>query len=96
MIDSRFEMLRNLIRNLGFEGDDFPLCYDESDSRSEPCGEMLVRYFDNPEFENRGNVHDWRNYVPENFRVRWSMLSDESKAALIYTAESQARNEEWE
>jgi hypothetical protein len=49
-----------------------------------------------PDFENRGQVHDWRNHVPESFRRQWAELNPESRAVIYVMAEIQAVREHWE
>lgn len=51
---------------------------------------------ENPQFETRHMVHDWRNYVPEICQLLWDELSEETKIVLYALAEYEASNEEWE
>lgn len=50
---------------------------------------------DNPEFENRTKIHDWRNYVPDEWVKEWSSLTEREKMIIVVMAETQADNEEW-
>ncbi|NTF23521.1 hypothetical protein G6L37_34690 [Agrobacterium rubi] len=50
----------------------------------------------NPDFDNAGKVHDWRNHVSEYVQSLWHEFSDEQRAAIALGAEDQAGNEEWD
>jgi hypothetical protein len=58
--------------------------------------QRFIGYLENPDFENRGRVHDWRNYVPELLFSRWALLPLTIRAILWLDAESQSSREEWE
>jgi len=51
---------------------------------------------DNPKFENKTRVHDWRNYVPDEWIKEWSSLTDREKKIIAVMAETQADKEEWD
>ena len=51
---------------------------------------------DNPEFENRKKVHDWRNYVPYEWVKEWDRLTEREKRIIAVMAETQADKEEWD
>ena len=51
---------------------------------------------DDPQFDKRGIVHDWRNHVPKAFRDHWGELSDDARFAIYAICEWAAHNEEWE
>lgn len=51
---------------------------------------------DNPEFENAGRVHDWRNHVPEEVKEQWDQLSLDAKQVAYLAAYNEAENEEWD
>ncbi len=50
----------------------------------------------NPEWENAGRVHDWRNYISEEIEAMWDTFTDEQKAALYRQADAQASAEDWD
>ena len=50
---------------------------------------------DKPEFENRTRVHDWRNYVPDEWVKEWDSLTEREKRIVAVMAETQADKEEW-
>jgi hypothetical protein len=62
----------------------------------------LFEYFikhinlDNPEFDKRSKVHDWRNYVPYDWMKEWDNLTEREKNIIAVMAETQADNEEWD
>jgi len=51
---------------------------------------------DNPEFDNAGMVHDWRNYVPYQVVNQWARLSKEERAVVVFMAQKVANEEEWD
>ena len=51
---------------------------------------------DNPEFDKRNKVHDWRNYVPYDWMKEWDNLTEREKKIIAVMAETQANNEEWD
>ena len=53
-------------------------------------------FLDNPEFENAGKVHDWRNYIFEELKFIWPELSRENKMIAFMHAAYDADNEEWD
>ena len=63
---------------------------------------LNVEYFlesvdlNNPDFENRCIVHDWRNYVPENWMDKWHKFTDREKIIIAVMAETIANKEEWD
>lgn len=50
----------------------------------------------NPEWENIGRVHDWRNYISTQLRGIWSELSLDARIVAYYIAEEIAGQEEWD
>lgn len=50
----------------------------------------------NPDWKNCSQVHDWKNYIDERLRARWSMLSSDQKQLLAYQADQEAGREEWD
>jgi len=50
----------------------------------------------NPQFESAQKVHDWRNYIPSNFREIWFDLSEETRMVIAIFAEWRADSEDWE
>jgi hypothetical protein len=57
---------------------------------------VLQDELDNPEFENAGRVHDWRNHVPEEVKEQWDQLSVDAKRVAYLTAYNEAEREEWD
>jgi hypothetical protein len=49
-----------------------------------------------PEFEKKNRVHDWRNYIPDQIKEVWGLLSLDAQLALLLTAEQQASAEDWD
>jgi hypothetical protein len=50
----------------------------------------------NPQWEDAGRVHDWRNHVPDHIIEKWDLLDQEMKHDLYLWAEEIANNEEWD
>lgn len=57
-----------------------------------PLGDFL----NNPDFENKSKVHDWRNYIPLDIQSIWLSLSEETRLIAAYMAERQADREDWD
>ena len=51
---------------------------------------------ENPDWDSRGKVHDWRNHVPPEIRDVWHMLGHEARLIAYAMAEDVAGNEEWD
>lgn len=49
-----------------------------------------------PDFENKGTVHDWRNYVFEELEEKWEYLTNRERKIIAYMAKYQADREEWD
>ena len=49
-----------------------------------------------PQFDNRTNVRDWRNYVPSEIQELWPELSPRERAIVALFAIDQASGENWE
>jgi len=49
-----------------------------------------------PKFENTSKVHDWRNYVPEEWRKDWDRFTLRERTVIAVMAETQACNELWD
>lgn len=41
-------------------------------------------------------VHDWRNYIPEEMRDRWLLLSPDARVVAYVLAAEWASREEWD
>ena len=50
----------------------------------------------NPEFDNAGKVHDWRNYVDDLYIENWDKLTEREKIIIATMADKQASAEEWD
>lgn len=51
---------------------------------------------DNPKFKERTEVHDWRNYVPDEWAKNWHSLTKRERQIIAVMAEMQAEQEEWD
>lgn len=49
-----------------------------------------------PKFEQTTRVHDWRNYVPDEWQKDWDKFTDREKKIIAIMAETQADSEEWD
>jgi len=58
--------------------------------------DVLSAELENPEFENAGRVHDWRNHVPEEVKEQWDQLSVDARKVAYLTAYHEAEEEEWD
>lgn len=50
----------------------------------------------NPDFENTGRIHDWRNYVPYDWQKNWNHFSERERQIICVMAQMQADREEWD
>ena len=50
----------------------------------------------NPQWEQAGKVHDWRNHVPEFVQEMWETFPDEIKFLLYRWADDLAGREHWD
>lgn len=50
----------------------------------------------NPDFENAGRVHDWRNHVPEYLITHWCELTAREREIIACIAQEKANNEHWD
>ncbi len=50
----------------------------------------------NPNFENKGRVHNWRNYIDDEIKSLWYLLSEDAKLIAYIQAKRSAYNEEWD
>lgn len=50
----------------------------------------------NPEFDEKTNVHDWRNHIPEEIENIWGTLTERERILLCFVAEESASNEHWD
>lgn len=50
----------------------------------------------NPCFENISHVHNWRNYVPIEWKERWSELTEQEKKIIVILCSRRASSEEWD
>ena len=53
-------------------------------------------WVDNPDFGNRDNVKNWRNYISDEEKEKWYTLTAETRRLFIIMAEKQADAEEWD
>lgn len=61
-----------------------------------PLDEYSERQVFDPQFDNSGKVHDWRNYVPDHLKTHWHELSEETRRAIIACCDNAACSEEWD
>lgn len=51
---------------------------------------------ENPQWDKKTRVHDWRNYVPDEVIEAWAQLSLDFRAGIFLLAQKTASNEEWD
>lgn len=49
-----------------------------------------------PEFDDAGRVHDWRNYVGENVKTIWKSFTHEQRCNIAADADYLASREDWD
>ena len=50
----------------------------------------------NPKFGEHTKVHDWRNYVPDEWVEKWDDLTERERKIIAVMVEIQADKEEWD
>jgi hypothetical protein len=50
----------------------------------------------NPDFKNKSKVHDWRNYVPYDWRNNWEQFTERERKIIAVMAQIQADKEVWD
>jgi hypothetical protein len=50
----------------------------------------------NPNWNERDDVHNWRNYISDRLRAIWHTFTDEQKVAIADNAYDIAASEEWD
>ena len=58
--------------------------------------ELSMIDINNPDFENKSKVHDWRNYVPYDWQKNWEQFTERERQIIAVMAQSQADKEEWD
>jgi hypothetical protein len=58
--------------------------------------DILLADLENPEFDNAGRVHDWRNHVPDEVKEQWGQQSTDAKKVAYLKAYNEAEREEWD
>lgn len=51
---------------------------------------------DEPNFNNKDKVHDWKNYVPEDWIKNWEKFSYKEKQIIYILTQERADAEEWD
>jgi hypothetical protein len=62
----------------------------------ESGAELSLIDINNPDFQNASNIHDWRNYVPYDWRENWSKFTERERQIIAVMAQSQADKEDWD
>lgn len=65
---------------------------------SDVLGKLLSNFPDiqNPDFARKRGVHDWRNYVPEQWQAHWNSFTSRERRIIIAMADHQSDNEVWD
>lgn len=61
-----------------------------------PSDAEILAAVENPCWEDRQKVHDWRNHVPDAMRRWWNELHLDAKIVAYIMAEEIATNEDWD
>lgn len=67
----------------------------DKDKLIDILGEFSAEAILSPEWENKGRVHDWRNYIPKALQGIWGDLSYDAQVIAYYLADGMAGREEW-
>lgn len=49
-----------------------------------------------PDWDERGRVHNWKTYIPEDVRASWDALGYMGRWAAYRVAREMADSEEWD
>lgn len=49
-----------------------------------------------PAFDKATKVHDWRNYVIDEYKEKWHQLSYQTRLAIYDHCDNMAAREEWD
>jgi hypothetical protein len=49
-----------------------------------------------PDFGKKTKVHDWRNYVPDDWQEHWEQLTERERKIIAVMAQLQADIEIWD
>jgi hypothetical protein len=52
--------------------------------------------YNNPQFNKKQRVHDWRNYVPSEWVKNWDKFTEREKQIIYVFCENQAHGEDWD
>jgi len=66
----------------------------------EEVGPLTKRQFvdevEHPDWGSGFKCHNWMNHVPDSMKSLWGELSLETKLCILWVAEIQANQEEWD
>lgn len=51
---------------------------------------------EDPQWENAGRVHDWRNYINEDLQAIWHTFTPEQRRVIAESAQDTADAEQWD
>lgn len=54
------------------------------------------REWENPNWDEKNRIHNWKNYISDDLRQYWQNFSDKEKKMIAANAEGIASNEEWD
>jgi len=52
--------------------------------------------YENPDWDDAGRVHDWRNYASNDLRAAWTEFSVRHRAIIAASLQDAADREEWD
>ncbi len=57
---------------------------------------MTPTDYEDPCFEAKGTVHEWKNYISKEVAEMWSTFTKEQRASLARQADEIADREDWD
>lgn len=60
-----------------------------------PWGEA-PRDYENPEWDVKEKIHNWRNYISEDLQKIWFSFTSEQKVKIAANADIMADREDWD
>lgn len=50
----------------------------------------------NPDWKQKGRVHNWRNYISDSIKKSWDTIPIEAKYVFVIMAEEKSSDEDWD
>lgn len=58
--------------------------------------EWFDEQVNNPNWKEKGRVHNWRNYISDSIKKSWHSIPIEAKYVFVIMGEEKSSNEDWD